>query len=171
MFDLTESRTSDAVLFDAARTADVINRLDDVASKQPVTVKGSMGQEVIQPCIAQAQTARGQLRPTAGPTQLRRTPRTSPMPPMPAHDDATDPQRQHPMLGPPVCRRTPDVRYVALPRRVTGLPGGARRSYPTTSDPVMNAAGLSAAEWFRHMLLTPPRLSNSPLPNPGVEHT
>ena len=60
VFDLSTEPHKRRILFDA-KTADVIKRLDDVASKQPVTVKGSMGQEVIHPCIAQAQTARGQL--------------------------------------------------------------------------------------------------------------
>ena len=61
VFDLSTEPHKRRILFDACKTADVIKRLDDVASKQPVTVKGSMGQEVIHPCIAQAQTARGQL--------------------------------------------------------------------------------------------------------------
>ncbi len=60
-FDLTAEPHKRRILFDACKTADVIKRLDDVASKQSVTVRGSMGQEVIHPCIAQAQTARGQL--------------------------------------------------------------------------------------------------------------
>ena len=60
-FDLSAEPHKRRILFDACKTADVIKRLDDVASKQAVTVKGSMGQEVIHPCIAQAQTARGQL--------------------------------------------------------------------------------------------------------------
>jgi hypothetical protein len=49
------------ILFDACKTADLIKRLDDIAAKSPVTVRGSMGQEVIHPCIAQAQAARMQL--------------------------------------------------------------------------------------------------------------
>ena len=60
-FDLSTEPRKRRILFDACKTADVIKRLDDVAAKQAVTVKGSMGQEVIHPCIAQAQTARGQL--------------------------------------------------------------------------------------------------------------
>lgn len=49
------------ILFDACKTADVIKRLDDASSRADLTVKGSMGQEVINPLIAQAQTARGLL--------------------------------------------------------------------------------------------------------------
>ncbi len=48
------------ILTDACKT-DLIKRLDDAAVKAPLTVKGSMGQEVINPLIAQAQTARMQL--------------------------------------------------------------------------------------------------------------
>ena len=69
------------ILFDACKTADLVKRLDDAAGKAPLTVKGSMGQEVINPLIAQAQSSRMQLAQ------------------------------------------------------------------------VMNAAGMSAADWFRHMLI------------------
>ena len=48
-FDLTAEPHKRRILFDACKTADVIKRLDDVASKQSVTVRGSMGQEVIHP--------------------------------------------------------------------------------------------------------------------------
>jgi hypothetical protein len=48
------------ILTDACKT-DLIKRLDDAAVKAPLTVKGSMGKEVINPLIAQAQTARMQL--------------------------------------------------------------------------------------------------------------
>jgi hypothetical protein len=49
------------VLFDACKTADLLKRLDAAAAKAPLTVKGSMGQEVINPLIGQAQTSRMQL--------------------------------------------------------------------------------------------------------------
>jgi hypothetical protein len=49
------------ILLDACMTADLIKRLDTAAAKQPLTVKGSMGHQVINPCIAQSQTARMQL--------------------------------------------------------------------------------------------------------------
>lgn len=60
-FDMYAEPHKRRILFDACKTADLIKRLDDVAAKASVTVKGSMGQEVIHPCIAQAQTARMQL--------------------------------------------------------------------------------------------------------------
>jgi hypothetical protein len=60
-FTLTHEPHKLRILFDACKTADVIKRLDDAAAKAPLTVKGSMNQEVINPLIAQAQTARGQL--------------------------------------------------------------------------------------------------------------
>ena len=49
------------VLFDACKTADLLKRLDAAAAKAPLTVKGSMGQEVINPLIGQAQASRMQL--------------------------------------------------------------------------------------------------------------
>ena len=49
------------ILTDACKTVDVIKRMDDASAKAPLTVKGSMGQEVINPLIAQSQTARSQL--------------------------------------------------------------------------------------------------------------
>ena len=65
-FDLSAEPHKLRILFDACKTADVIKRLDDAAAKQPLAVKGSMGQEVINPCIAQSQTARGQLAQLLG---------------------------------------------------------------------------------------------------------
>lgn len=65
-FDLSAEPHKLRILFDACKTADVIKRLDDAAVKQSLTVRGSMGQEVINPLIAQAQTARGQLAQLLG---------------------------------------------------------------------------------------------------------
>ncbi|SOJ53585.1 hypothetical protein MSIMFB_01085 [Mycobacterium simulans] len=65
-FDLGAEPHKVRILSDACATADVIKRLDDAARKAPLTVKGSMGQEVINPLIAQAQTARGQLAQLLG---------------------------------------------------------------------------------------------------------
>jgi hypothetical protein len=60
-FDLSVEPHKRRILFDACKTADVLKRMDDAARDAPLTVKGSMGQEVINPLIAQSQTARGQL--------------------------------------------------------------------------------------------------------------
>jgi hypothetical protein len=60
-FNLIAEPHKRRILFDACKTADLIKRLDDIAAKSSVTVRGSMGQEVIHPCIAQAQAARMQL--------------------------------------------------------------------------------------------------------------
>ena len=60
-FDLAYEPHKIRILTDACKTADLIKRLDDAAAKAPLTVRGSMGQEVINPLIAQSQTARGQL--------------------------------------------------------------------------------------------------------------
>jgi hypothetical protein len=48
------------ILFDACKTADLVKRLDDAAGRDPLTVKGSMGQQVINPVIAQCQASRMQ---------------------------------------------------------------------------------------------------------------
>lgn len=58
-FNLSLEPHKRRILFDACKTADVIKRLDNASRKAPLTVKGSMGQEVINPLIAQAQVARG----------------------------------------------------------------------------------------------------------------
>ena len=65
-FDLAAEPHKRRILFDACKTADVIKRLDDAARTAPLTVKGSMGQEVINPLIAQAQVAKGQLAQLLG---------------------------------------------------------------------------------------------------------
>jgi hypothetical protein len=54
------------ILFDACTTADVVKRLDDAARSAPLTVKGSAGQQVINPLVAQAQVAKGQLAQLLG---------------------------------------------------------------------------------------------------------
>ena len=60
-FDVNEEPHKRRILFDACRTADLIERLDDAMGGQPLTVRGSMGQEVIHPLLAQSQSARTQL--------------------------------------------------------------------------------------------------------------
>jgi hypothetical protein len=60
-FDIDNEPAKQRILFDACKTADVIDRLDKETAREPLTVKGSMGQKTIHPCLAQAQTARGLL--------------------------------------------------------------------------------------------------------------
>ncbi|WP_138843898.1 hypothetical protein [Rhodococcus pyridinivorans] len=72
-YELEEYPEKLRILFDACKTADTIKRLDDEADREPLTVKGSMGQKVIHPCIAHAQTARGQLAQLLGKLQLPAT--------------------------------------------------------------------------------------------------
>lgn len=54
------------VLFDAAKTADTIARLDKEMETAPLTVLGSARQVAIHPCLAQAQTARNLLAQLLG---------------------------------------------------------------------------------------------------------
>jgi len=60
-FDVIEEPHKRRILFDACKTADLIDRLEQAMSDQPLTSKGSMGQLVIHPLIAQSQTSRTQL--------------------------------------------------------------------------------------------------------------
>lgn len=60
-FDFTEEPYKRRILFDACKTADLIDQLDAAMAGQPLTAKGSMGQLVIHPLIAQSQAARTQL--------------------------------------------------------------------------------------------------------------
>lgn len=54
-FDFSEEPGKLAILARTARTADTIAALKAEATTQPMTAKGSMGQEVISPLIAEAQ--------------------------------------------------------------------------------------------------------------------
>lgn len=49
------------LLFQACKVADQIAELDEAAAEAPLTVKGSMGQPVISPFIAEARVQRGLL--------------------------------------------------------------------------------------------------------------
>jgi hypothetical protein len=49
------------ILAQACRVTDVIAELDDAADEAPLTVKGSMGQQVISPFIAEARAQRALL--------------------------------------------------------------------------------------------------------------
>lgn len=49
------------ILEQACRVADVVAELDDAANTGPLTVKGSMGQQVISPFIAEARAQRALL--------------------------------------------------------------------------------------------------------------
>ena len=60
-FDFTGEAHKQRILYDACKTADAIARLEAEAEAQPITTRGSMGQEVISPSLAAAQQARTQL--------------------------------------------------------------------------------------------------------------
>jgi P27 family predicted phage terminase small subunit len=60
-FDVIEEPHKRRILFDACKTADLIDQLDTAMAGEPLTAKGSMGQLVIHPLIAQAQSSRTQL--------------------------------------------------------------------------------------------------------------
>ncbi|MFI2841696.1 P27 family phage terminase small subunit [Mycolicibacterium sp. PDY-3] len=60
-FDVTEEPHKRRILLDACKTADLIERLDTAMAGESLTSKGSMGQLVIHPLIAQSQSSRTQL--------------------------------------------------------------------------------------------------------------
>ena len=60
-FDLSADPDKAELLAQACRVADQIAELDEAAAEAPLTVKGSMGQPVISPFIAEARVQRGLL--------------------------------------------------------------------------------------------------------------
>jgi hypothetical protein len=60
-FDIKNDPDRRELLFQACKTADQIAELDEAAAEAPLTVKGSMGQPVISPFIAEARVQRGLL--------------------------------------------------------------------------------------------------------------
>ncbi|ASW84761.1 hypothetical protein [Mycobacterium intracellulare] len=60
-FDLENEPAKLRILADAAKVADIIAELDEAADEAPLTVKGSMGQPVISPLIAEARVQRSLL--------------------------------------------------------------------------------------------------------------
>jgi hypothetical protein len=61
VFDFTDEPHKIQILTQACRVADVVAELDDAADEAPLTVKGSMGQQVISPFIAEARAQRALL--------------------------------------------------------------------------------------------------------------
>lgn len=60
-FDLEDEPHKVQILSQACRVTDVIAELDNAADDAPLTVKGSMGQQVISPFIAEARAQRSLL--------------------------------------------------------------------------------------------------------------
>jgi hypothetical protein len=58
VFDLADDPHKLQILAQACRVADVISELDEAAGQPPLSVKGSMGQQVISPFIAEARAQR-----------------------------------------------------------------------------------------------------------------
>jgi hypothetical protein len=57
-FDLENEPHKVQILTQAAKVVDAIAELDEAAAEAPLTVKGSMGQQVISPFIAEARAQR-----------------------------------------------------------------------------------------------------------------
>ncbi len=60
-FNLGSDPDKAELLFQACKVADQIAELDEAAAQAPLTVRGSMGQQVISPFIAEARVQRGLL--------------------------------------------------------------------------------------------------------------
>jgi hypothetical protein len=60
-FDFTGEAHKKRILIDACKTADAISRLEAESQTQPITTRGSMGQEVISPTLAACALARKDL--------------------------------------------------------------------------------------------------------------
>lgn len=60
-FDLESDPDKAEILAQACRTADVIAELDEAGAEAPLIVKGSMGQPVISPFIAEVRVQRALL--------------------------------------------------------------------------------------------------------------
>src|SRR6476661_10240485 len=69
VFDFAEAPGKVQIFAQACRVADVIAEMDDAADEAPLTVKGSMGQPVISPFIAEARVRHSGLglAPTEAP--------------------------------------------------------------------------------------------------------
>ncbi|MGV0603375.1 hypothetical protein [Mycolicibacterium sp. XJ1904] len=65
-FDLAEEPHKIHVLAQACRVADIVAELDEAADEAPLTVKGSMGQQVISPFISEARAQRSLLAQLLG---------------------------------------------------------------------------------------------------------
>jgi hypothetical protein len=65
-FDFTEEPHKLQLLTQTCRVADIVAELDEAADEAPLTVKGSMGQVVISPFIAEARAQRGLLAQLIG---------------------------------------------------------------------------------------------------------
>ena len=66
VFDFSEEPGKVQILIQACRVADIVDELDDAAAEAPLTVKGSMGQQVISPFIAEARAQRALLAQLLG---------------------------------------------------------------------------------------------------------
>jgi hypothetical protein len=66
VFDFTGEPHKVQILTQACRVTDIVAELDEAADEAPLTVKGSMGQSVISPFIAEARAQRALLAQLLG---------------------------------------------------------------------------------------------------------
>nr|QNR39436.1 hypothetical protein BJP76_07375 [Mycobacterium avium subsp. hominissuis] len=65
-FDFEDEPAKVHILEQACRVADIVAELDEAANEAPLTVRGSMGQPVISPFIAEARAQRALLAQLVG---------------------------------------------------------------------------------------------------------
>lgn len=70
VFDFNDEPHKVQILVQACRVADVVDEMDEAATEAPLTVKGSMGQPVISPFIAEARAQRALLAQLLGKLDL-----------------------------------------------------------------------------------------------------
>jgi hypothetical protein len=73
VFDFTDEPTKVELLAQACRVADIVAELDAAAIEGPLTVRGSQGQQVISPLIAEARVQRALLATLIGKLKLPET--------------------------------------------------------------------------------------------------
>jgi hypothetical protein len=66
VFDFAQEPGKVQILAQACRVADIIAEMDEAADEAPLTVRGSMGQPVISPFIAEARAQRALLAQLLG---------------------------------------------------------------------------------------------------------
>jgi hypothetical protein len=112
VFDFTDEPHKVQILTQACRVADIVAELDEAADEAPLTVKGSMGQVVISPFIAEARAQRALLAQLIG-LQRCLDPQTGPQLHIPEPEPSVRPLRSAPgarLCELSLCRRLGAIR-------------------------------------------------------------
>jgi hypothetical protein len=175
VFDFREEPHLLAILEQACRTRDEIDRLELEMAGEPYIVQGSASQVQVHPLVSEARFQRKTLAELLGRLSV------------PDNSDPADPRARRREAGRAWRSRSMEEQRLLVPKRwntksvsrspealaarpnvlrsfdAWHYPDGLRDDYKALADsvpdhlttPVMNAAGLSAADWFRHMFSHP----------------